>query len=479
MSGGFWEVETIRAVTGGRWVVLPPAGVAVQGASIDSRSCKPGHVFFAMRGEQTDGHLFVEAAAAVGTALAVVDRAETLSESTLSGLAGRCGVLAVPDTAGALLLLGAACRRSLTGTTVVSVGGSNGKTTTTRLIESVLSTKLRGTASPKSFNNAIGVPLTLLNARPGDRFVVCEVGTNAPGEIATLARVVRPDIAVLTSIGREHLEGLGDLAGVAREETAVLGSLNASGIAVVNGDSPHLESMGHPLVASCGATMITYGESESATVRMDRVAADDAGVSLRLSGFASELRVPILGRHNAWNAAAAAIVGRRLGVPDEAIVQGLAGAKGPDWRMQRVEVAVPGGRALIVNDAYNANPESMRAALDTFADLTRSDGWAGRRVVVLGDMLELGLASADLHDEVVGELARCEPHVAVFVGPGMVRAGKARGGWESAEWMPQSDRDAMGRIAGLIRAGDTVLLKGSRGMGLERVMGHLTPLTGA
>lgn len=479
MSGGFWEAETLRAVTGGRWVVPPAAGVAIHGASIDSRSCKPGHVFFALRGERTDGHLYVEAAAAAGAALAVVDRPGTLPEGTLSNIEGRCGVLAVEDVAGALLALGAACRRSMAGTTVVSVGGSNGKTTTTRLIESVLSTTLRGTASPKSFNNAIGVPLTLLNARPGDRFVVCEVGTNAPGEIATLARVVRPDVAVLTSIGREHLEGLGDLAGVAREETAVLGSLSAGGVAVVNGDSPHLAAMGQALVALCGAAMITYGESASATVRMDRVTTNDTGVSVRLSGFAAELRVPLLGRHNAWNAAAAAIVGRRLGVPDDAIVQGMAAAKGPDWRMQRVEVAVPGGRAVIVNDAYNANPESMRAALETFADLTRSSGRGGRRVVVLGDMLELGPTSADLHDEVVGELARCEPDVAVFVGPGMVRAGKARGGWERAEWLPQSDRDAMGRIAGLVRAGDTVLLKGSRGMGLERVVGHLTPPTGA
>jgi len=474
-TSGFWEAESIKAVSRGRWVVHLPAGAMIQGASIDSRSCKPGHVFFALRGERTDGHLFLESAADAGAALAIVDRVESIPAGALKVLGDRCGVLAVADVAAALLTLGSAYRKTLTGTTVISVGGSNGKTTTTRLIESALSTSLRGTASPKSFNNSIGVPLTLLNAAPGDRFVVCEVGTNAPGEIAALGKVVRPDVAVLTSIGREHLEGLGDLAGVAREEAAMLGFLSPGGLAVMNADTPHLAQIGRPLVSASGASCVTYGESESADVRMVRIMSGESGVSVRLSGFAPEIRVALLGRHNAWNAAGAAIVARRLGIADEAIAQGLARARGPDWRMQRVDVEVGDGKAVVLNDAYNANPESMRAALETFAQITGAEGRRGRRVVVLGDMLELGTCSPSLHDEIVQALTRCEPGVAVFVGPEMVRAGKARGAWYRAVLEPVSDDDAMARIADLVRPGDTVLLKGSRGMRLERVVHLLRP----
>lgn len=462
----FWEPESLRASTGGRWVVPPPPA-KVQGAAIDSRVCKPGNIFFALRGERTDGHLHVEAAAATGAALAIIDRPDSLPAGAADRLADRCGVLAVADVAATLITLGGLYRRSLTGTTVISIGGSNGKTTTTRLVDAALASTLRGTASPKSFNNSIGVPLTLLNAAPGDRYVVCEVGTNAPGEIAALAKIVRPDVAVITSIGREHLEGLGDLQGVAREEAAILPHLMPGGVAIVNADSPHLLDISTSLLSQIGGTLLSYGEGSVATIRLGNIAMTEAGVSAKLSGFATEFRCPLLGRHNAWNMAAAAIVARRLGVPEDGIAKGLAHAKGPDWRMQRVDLQLPGGTAVAFNDAYNANPESMRAALDAFAEL----GAAGkRRVVVLADMLELGSGSDALHAEIVDKLAEHPPELSVFVGPSMCRAGRSSPLRSRAEFFEKPDANAISRVASLIKPGDRVLLKGSRGMGLERVV---------
>ncbi|MEX0741901.1 MAG: Mur ligase family protein, partial [Phycisphaeraceae bacterium] len=218
----FWTPRSLRDITSGRYLPSPatsPSHRDLQGLSTDTRSLTPGQVFLALRGDNFDGHAFLEAAAEAGAGLLIIDRPETAA-----ALADRCDVLVVNDTLKALTQLATAYRRGLTGR-VIAVTGSAGKTTTKHLIQTILSRYHRGSTSPRSFNNHIGVPLTLLQAQRGDAYTVVEVGTNAPGEIAALAKIVQPDVAVITHVGAAHLEGLGSLDAILREKASLLNHL--------------------------------------------------------------------------------------------------------------------------------------------------------------------------------------------------------------------------------------------------------------
>lgn len=483
----FWSLDSFKSILGAEWLARPDAiarrygngsQAELAGLSTDSRSVKPGQAFIALRGERTDGHRYLAEAAEAGAALLVIDRPEAVPGATLDSLRSRAAILRVADTGAALLRLGGEYRRSLTMTRVVAIAGSNGKTTTTRLVAAVLSRTLRGVASVKSFNNAVGVPLTILSARRTDQFLVCEVGTNAPGEIAQLAEIVRPDVAVITNIGREHLEGLGSMDGVLIEEASLLRSLAPGGLAIVNADSPGLAEAARAALAAGGvrnATFLRFGRSPDAELRLHAVHAGGEGVEFELAGRQSFF-TPLLGEHNALNACAAVAVGRRLGVPDAEIAGALRGATGPDMRMQRSVAALPGGEVLLFNDAYNANPESMQAALLAFGSLSRA---ARRRVVILGDMLELGPAAIELHAEVGRTLAAdVRPDLAVLVGPLMAHAApmvERSLGPRSVALFP--DADSPGEVAALLRPGDAVLLKGSRRLALERIAAALSTTT--
>lgn len=496
----FWTPESIRSAAGGSWIIRPPQielpkdrpadmpppplHAPITGLSTDSRTIKPGQVFLALRGANFDGHGFLADAARAGAPVLVVDDPGRVPEG---GFAPAVGVMQVADAGKALLRIAAAYRRTLERTRVVAVGGSNGKTTTTALIRQVLlACGLRGTASQKSFNNSTGVPLTILSAQPTDQFLLCEVGTNAPGEIAQLAEVVNPDIAVITSIGREHLEKLGDLAGVAREEAAVFKHLRPApkGCAIVNADCPelkeHFDSV--PLV-------ISFGRSDGANFRLTssrHVRSDDGfGLEMVYNGRFTA-RVPLIGEHNALNALAALAVARRFGVDEAKAVSALANAHGPDMRLQVLELECSAGGTpiTIINDAYNANPDSMAAAIRTLVSLAAATEAPGRRTVaILGDMLELGDAAAESHRAIAAELASLSASVsgeqsplAILCGPNMQAAAESLGtsGWrgESVS-VPKLDDAAVARVGGLIRPGDLVLVKGSRGMRLERVVAHL------
>ncbi|MBL8991625.1 MAG: UDP-N-acetylmuramoyl-tripeptide--D-alanyl-D-alanine ligase [Phycisphaerae bacterium] len=462
----FFTHDSIRTAAAGHWLARPDPTVAVHGAAVDSRVLRPGQIFIALKGQQTDGHRFTADAVSRGAAIIIVDRDDAVpADAQQRGV----GVLKVADTRKALLRLGAACRRAMESTRVIAVGGSNGKTTTVRLLQSVLSTRLRGTASPRSFNNDIGVPLTLLNARPGDHYVICEVGTNAPGEIAALADVVQPDIAVITSIGREHLEGLGSIAGVAREEGAVFRSIRPGGLAVYAADCAELRPL-----APTGLAAVRFGLAEDADLRLtawEPALLPDGrpGVRLRINDrwtFAA----PLEGRHNALNCCAAVAVARRLNIDDDLIAAGLLAAEPPEMRWQRLTIA----NAEIINDAYNANPESMLAAMRTFAELPRP---AGRRALILADMLELGPAGPDAHAEIAQAVAdlTCADLV-LLLGPLMAHAAErlARAApGVPVRHFPATDDRVFAAVAAEIRPGDRVLLKGSRSMRLERVLDAL------
>ncbi|MBX3380800.1 MAG: UDP-N-acetylmuramoyl-tripeptide--D-alanyl-D-alanine ligase [Phycisphaeraceae bacterium] len=458
----FWQLENLRSTMSGSWLVRPAkqSPAEAQGASIDTRSLKRGNIFFALRGEKVDGHRYLDAAGAAGAALAVVE------EPTLGpdGLA----ILQVENVGKALLKCAAEYRKTLEGTRVISVGGSNGKTTTTRLIEAILSKHFRGVSSPKSFNNAIGVPLTILSARAGDQYLLCEVGTNATGEIAELAAVVTPEIAVITSIGREHLEGLNSLRGVIAEEASIAPDIRPGGVAIIAAQPPELtEAVRGLMMSGKRGTIVRFGESSDADLRVESIATDELGTSFSINKR-SQFRIPLLGVHNAMNGAAAIAVARRFGLDDSAIQAALAEASAPEMRM-RLEIKGP---VALLNDAYNANPDSMLASLRAFTELARHRNPA-RRVVVLADMLEMGEAGPDAHRE-IGEAVAADESIdlAVLVGPLMMFAAeRVRKKWtgERVINLPRMDDEHAGRIAAMLRPGDFVLLKGSRSMGVERV----------
>ncbi len=463
----FWSVENIRALVGGTWIARPRgAATEVDRLSIDSRAIKPGQAFLALKGDRTDGHAYMRQAIDAGAAMAIVDNPGAV-EPGLIGPDSKISVLKVEDSAQALIRLATAYRKTLESTRVIAVAGSNGKTTTKGLIHTVLSTRLRGSASPKSFNNAIGVPLTILGAKRSDHFLVCEVGTNAPGEIAVLGAIVQPDIAVITSIGREHLELLESLEGVAREEASLVASLTPGGAVIYNADAPLLHDAVQSIIASVpGASGVRFGSSEDADLRLTRVELNAEGVSFHLNER-NAYTLPLLGRHNAMNAAATIAVARKLGVGEEHIRAGLAACKPADMRLERQRAA----GIDFINDAYNANPDSMLAGLDV---LVEAGAKATRRVAILGDMLEQGSGGPDVHREIGQALAKRQAiDLVVLVGPLMGFAAERLAKLWPAEKIvmhPKLDDQAAASIAGLLRPGDCVLLKGSRGMALERVL---------
>jgi UDP-N-acetylmuramoyl-tripeptide--D-alanyl-D-alanine ligase len=345
-------------------------------------------------------------------------------------------------------------------TKVIAIAGSNGKTSTKHLVHAALAGKLRGSMSPKSFNNDIGVPYTIFQADPQQDYLVLEMGTNHPGEIRTLTGIGLPDVALITNCSAEHLEFLGDLSGVRRENACVTEGLATNGLLVVNGDDPELLSA----VAAWPGRKVTFGFASTNDLFAADVRADDHGVRFRLNGSRQEFFVPLLGRHTACNALAAIAVARRLGLSETEIERGLESARGPEMRLQLQQV----GQIRVLNDAYNANPASMRAAIDTLGTLPAT----GRRIAVLGDMRELGRTSERYHRE-VGHLAAvarldvlaCVGPQSKYVAESAAHSGMSRGRihcFDNAE-------AASTVIPRWVREGDLVLLKASRGIHLELV----------
>ena len=437
-------LQEVLDATGGSADVK--AARAVRFVRTDSRAVQPGDLFVALRGDRFDAHDFLADVAAKGAAAAVVERDVASAPLPL---------IRVENSHVALGQIANLVRQSFGGK-VIAVAGSNGKTGTKRLIDAALRGRLRGTISPASFNNDIGVPLSIFPADPADDYLVLEMGTNHPGEIAPLSMIGGPDIAVITNCGAEHLEGLIDLDGVRRENAQITAGLRAGGLLIVNGDDPSLLDAG----AGWGGRRITFGLGEGVDFRAVDVRAGAEGVRFRVElgpSESAEMFVPLVGEHHAVNALAAIAVGRDLGLAAADLAAGLATATGAGRRSELRRV----GPITLLDDCYNANPASMAAALRTLAALPT----AGRRVAVLGEMRELGEGAAAFHREVgrqagfvdelvcVGEMAR---HIADGAGLASVR-------------VVVDAREAAESVIPLLRAGDLVLLKGSRGVGLEVV----------
>ncbi len=421
----------------------------------DSRQAQPGDLFIALAGERFDAHAFLAEVARRGAAAVVAERAK-LPE----GLPG-CAIIAVDNTRAALGRLGARYRRDFK-LPVIAVGGSNGKTSTKELIASVLRQKRATLWSEASFNNDIGVPMTLLKLESAHQAAVLEAGTNHPGELAPLLRMMLPRFGVLTNIGREHLEFFGDLFGVAREEGAMAEALPNDGTLFVNGDSDWTE--GIVLRGRARAIRVGFGEANDWMAKDIR--GDDEGatfaVQCRQAEFNGEYRIKLLGRHQVGNALFALAVGAELGLDREAIAHGLASCAPARMRLQLCQ---PGG-IRVLDDAYNANADSMLAALQTLRDFPCS----GRRVAVLGDMAELGAASRAAHAEVGTRAAefRLDKLFTVGLQAGEIASAARRGGLQTVVEIPEVETAARA-VREFARPGDVVLVKASRAMRLERI----------
>lgn len=458
----FWTAASVRRATGGAWARRPDDR-EITGVSIDTRTLKPGQAFVALAGERHDGHEFLAEAVRAGASLLVVeDGAAAEAYIDLRAEDGP-GVLRVADARAALVRLATAYRKALTSTRVIAVTGSNGKTTTVRLIDAALSGSLRGTASVKSYNNELGVPLTILSAKPSDHYLVCEVGMSGPGEIARLARIVEPNVAVITSIGRAHIGAFDDELGIAREKASLLSYLAPGGVAVVTADTGLLDD--HVRTAPHA---VRFGLSADADLRVTSVEHAASGAGLRfVINDRLTYELPMVGEPNALNAAAAIAVARRFGLDDAAIAAGLAAVRPPPMRLERIEI----GGVTVLNDSYNASPESVVVALETFAALARD---ARRRVIVIGDMLELGETAPAAHVEAgLAMLERGAPDELVTVGPMALFIAEAVSTGEPKTRVAihsELTDDACRRIASRLEPGDAVLVKGSRRVGLERVV---------
>lgn len=448
-------------------LVKGPGLDADAGASIDSRTLRAGQVFFAIRGPRHDGHDHLAEAVARGAVGLVVERDRVGDALAASGPAtDRVFVVRVEDTQRALAQVAAAWIRILVPRTL-AVTGSVGKTTCKDLLAAAMGARFETLATRGNLNNLLGLPLTVLGLVPSHEADVLEMGMNAPGEIEALCRIAPPDVGVVTTVAPVHLEGLGTLDAVARAKAELVRAVPASGVVVLNADDPRVLAMRE--VAS--ARVVTFGRAPDADVRIVDVAVDASGrptVTLSVHGRAIAVRPLLVGAHHATNIAAAMAAAVAADVPPQDAAAAMA-AVGPG--RHRLEV-VQAGPIRVIDDCYNASPRSVSAALEVLATIAV----AGSRVAVLGDMLELGAATDTAHLEVGREAARTGVDTLIAVGrfADRVTVGARDAGMPATRCFQAPDAIAAATVAlALVRPGDTVLVKGSRGVGLEHVVGAL------
>jgi UDP-N-acetylmuramoyl-tripeptide--D-alanyl-D-alanine ligase len=436
-------------------------------AAIDSRDVPKDALFVALPGSRVDGHDFAAAALAAGAGgvLTSHDLPATLPAGVVE--------IRVDDTLAAMQAVAAAWRHDLHAT-VIGVAGSNGKTTTKETLAAVLATRGPTVATPRNENSQIGAPLTILGAPADTEFLVLELGTSAPGELSRLGAMAQPDLAVITAAYAEHLEWLGDVAGVVAAETEILDHLRPGALAVVGSGEPLLLEVAR----RCDhLDLRSLGTQTDDDWRLDAIRLERDGTHFTLSGPGQPARpwhVPLLGGPAAWAGAFAIAVASELGLDGASIQRGLDGVAAVAHRL--VPVAHPRLPLFVVDDTYNSNPASCRAAIETAVALARPDD---RVLLVLGDMLELGDASADSHREVGAEAARRAPGATLIaVGPeSRLLADAARRDGVTVHETP--DAGAAAALLETILADgrpSTVLAKGSRGIGLDRVVARLLSL---
>jgi UDP-N-acetylmuramoyl-tripeptide--D-alanyl-D-alanine ligase len=456
-----WTTQEILDATGGE-LLCGDLRRRFSRVGIDSREISPEDFFFAIIGEKLDGHEFASAVVDQGVRGLVIGRQQTGQLPVAAWEAKNTTCIAVTDTTRALGDLAAFNRRRAKAS-VAAITGSNGKTTTRKLTAGVVAPQFNTLATAGNFNNQIGLPLTLLGLSPDHQWAVVELGSNNPGEIARLADICSPDIGVLTNIGSAHLEGLGSLDGVMREKGDLVKGLGPDGKAVLNADDPRVLQ----LARQTQGEVLLYGWSQQATIRAEKIKQDEQTISFRLildrESISVELNSP--GRYMVSNALAAAAVGYLLGICPAAVKAGLESFKPVSGRMN---ISHMSNSIHIIDDTYNANPESMKAALAALEQMRSG----GRGIFAAGDMLELGARAPELHGKVGALAARSGIDRLYASGEhaAAVAAGARKEGMPAANTITGSREEIIEDLIGWLQPGDWVLVKGSRGMAMEKVV---------
>jgi UDP-N-acetylmuramoyl-tripeptide--D-alanyl-D-alanine ligase len=453
------SVAQISEITGARADLITDHNGTVTGpVVIDSRKAGPGSLFAALPGERADGHDFAAQAVAAGATAVLATRSVGVP------------ALIVPDVPAALAALATAVVARLPGLTTAAITGSAGKTTTKDLAAHLIES-LGSTVSPQnSYNNEIGHPLTVLRVTEQTRYLVAEMSARGPGHIAALCRISPPRLGVVLCVGHAHAGEFGSLDEVARVKAELPAALPADGVAVLNADDPRVVAM----AGATAARVVTFGRSPSADVRAAGVVLDEdgrPGFTLRTEAGSAAIRLRLHGEHNVSNALAAAALAGQLGLGLDAVAEGLSAATARSrWRM---EVTRRPDGITVVNDAYNANPEALQAALSALAAMAR-----GRRAfAVLGHMTELGAQAGELHEQAGRQAARAGLAGLIVVGEEaapMLAGAKADPSWRGELLQVPDAAAAVTEVERLARPGDVVLVKASRAANLQRVALALT-----
>lgn len=450
-------VAEIAEALGGRVMRGDPDAVVSGGVETDSRLVTPGSVFFALPGATTDGALFAPAAVAAGAALVVAER----------DLDVAAAVIVVPDGVVALAALArlvVARVRALGRLRVVAVTGSNGKTTTKNLLRAVLAAEGPTVAPEGSFNNHVGAPISMLRVDESTEYLIVEMGAARIGEIARLVSIVTPDIGIVLKVGLAHAGEFGGIDAVQRAKAEMVTDLPPTAVALLHGDDPRVAEM----AAMTAARVVTFGIGDGNDIRADDVHARRNGTTFQYvaDGRSTPVSLKILGEHHVVNALAALAAAGILGIPPERAVPAIeAVPRAERWRM---EVLEPGGGVTVINDAYNASPDSTAAALKTLAQLTR--GEPGRSIAVLGEMAELGEYAREEHDRIGRLVVRLNISQLVVVGERarhIHSAAGLEGSWDGESVFVADAEAAYALLRGELRPGDVVLVKSSKSAGLR------------
>jgi UDP-N-acetylmuramoyl-tripeptide--D-alanyl-D-alanine ligase len=437
----------------------------VTGVCVDSRAVEPGCLFIAMKGERVDGHDFLDSAVESGARVLLVDRpVEEIGFIQRSRVADSIAVVRVADPVAALQAIASAHREHL-ACPVVGITGSTGKTTTKDFLTSVLSTTYRTVSTQGNRNNEIGLPLTILSGGVQTEVLVVEMGMRGLGQISRLCEIARPDLGLITNVGTSHIEILGSREAIAEAKSELVLAIPHDGRVCLNGD----DEVSRAMASRSAAPVVFYGLGPDCEVRATDIVLDDDGNAsfvLHTRHGQVNVRLGVSGRHNVYNALAAAAVATELGIDLPSLAEGLSTARFSGMRMESFSTA---SGVTVVNDAYNANPTSMAAAVDTLGAMRIE----GRRIAVLGDMAELGSLAQLAHFEIGELVARVGIDVLVTIGEKAARiADGAR-----AEGMPRENitkcsrmDEALDVLEGLVQPGDAVLAKASRLMGLEAIV---------
>lgn len=439
-------------------VCLATKGVASQIASkeftrisTDTRAVKPGDLFIPLVGETFDGHHFIDKAIENGAVAIISSRPDLIVPAHIT-------VIQVADTLMALQDL-ARFHRQRFSIPIVAITGSNGKTTTKDMTAAILGSRLNVLKTKANYNNEIGLPLTLLELTDQHEVAVVEMGMRGRGQISQLAHIALPTVAVITNVGETHIELLGSVEDIAAAKAELLEVVPECGLTILNGDDHYVQAMEVQV-----KSRLSFFGLESGEIRADHIQADISGMNFKCHSSQGDFSVyiPTVGKHNVYNALAAITVGLEVGLSFEDICAGLSTFNASPMRLHIESL----GDYIVINDAYNASPMSMLAAIDTLATIAKK-----RKVAVLGDMLELGHIGVDAHRQIGEKLAQCHIDVVVTVGElarHIAQAAKEHGVNVAIDC--SSHEEACESLKNILFPGDTILIKGSRGMKMENMV---------